>query len=362
MKKLSDSPIHFDCLEPLITQCLSAPPPSVTDKPELLFNDDPHNYVSGRLYWWREGEKYVRRDGQPNPENHGPNFDRKRLGAFIDSVVLLSLAYKLTKDPKYAIRAQEYIFTWFINPKTRMNPNMEYAQLVPGKKSSGVGIIDTYDFYHLLGAITFLEKEGQLKPETMSGLSLWFKQFVRWLAKSRLGRKEQERPNNHGTAFDVQYVCNLLFIKREWRARYYLHGAKKNRLNTQIDASGSQPEENDRTKSLFYHFYNLSKLLHLAEMGNRTKVQLTTYKNKLNHALNFLMPFAERPDQWPQEQIEPVHIIEMFETIYWGEKLLGSDACRQFRLAHDEMTPLFDLYNTMSLPPSLMKKIFQQLS
>lgn len=77
-------------LEAEALRCMEAGPFSVTEKSELLFTTDPHDYISGRLYWWKEGEEYVRRDGEPNPETRGPNYDRQRLSNFIHSANTLT--------------------------------------------------------------------------------------------------------------------------------------------------------------------------------------------------------------------------------------------------------------------------------
>ena len=50
----------------------------------------------------------------------------------IDDVELLTQAYQKTKNEKYAAFASQLIKTWFIDPKTRQNPNLNFSQGIPG--------------------------------------------------------------------------------------------------------------------------------------------------------------------------------------------------------------------------------------
>ena len=44
----------------------------------------------------------------------------------------LAAAYKITGENRYATKAAELLRVFFLDPKTRMNPNLQYAQAVPG--------------------------------------------------------------------------------------------------------------------------------------------------------------------------------------------------------------------------------------
>src|SRR5581483_8403361 len=109
-------------------------PWSVTnDRPKSLELDlDVHDYYSEATYWWPDPNNptgaFVRKDGQANPDRFLAN--KTALNAMCDAVFTLGTAAYLLDDPRYAQRAARDIQTWFINPKTRMNPNLEFAQVV----------------------------------------------------------------------------------------------------------------------------------------------------------------------------------------------------------------------------------------
>ena len=49
-----------------------------------------------------------------------------------DAVLYNSLSFVLTGDANYASRVVNYINTWFLQDSTKMNPNLNYAQMEGG--------------------------------------------------------------------------------------------------------------------------------------------------------------------------------------------------------------------------------------
>ena len=321
---------HIEKLDEVAKYYADIGPFSVTDKTVLEFTSDSRDYVSGRLYWWKEGDTYVRKDGRPNPIYRGQNFDRQRLEDLINSIVSFTLYYLFTGNEKYIDQASIYLNTWFIQSKTRMNPHLEFAQIVPSEEQDGTGIIDTYDFIYMLDAIDILKDKKLLSDELYTGVQRWFTEFVCWLLRSPQGKIESSRPNNHGTSFDVQVSRYLIFVGKTFKAKYTLYKNLRCRFKMQIEHHGNQPKEMSRTKSLYYHWYNLSKLIHLYQNGVRVGLKKKKYEEKIYLALAYLHPYLERPELWPYEQIEAVQDYEIAETIQLS---------RQFKLRPD-----FDKY------------------
>jgi len=332
-------------------------PYSVTHKKQFDLTDDRHDYVSGRLYWWKDGETYVRRDGQPNPANRGENFDRQRLEDMINGVVACVIAWEVTGDDGYANDAVHMLNVWFVDSETRMNPHLEYGQFVPGKKSSGIGIIDTYDFYYLVDAIEALGARSFLD---LSPFKVWFDQYLNWLITSDQGKSEASRKNNHGTSHHLQSVRYAEFVGKKWKARYWLWQAKRKRIDIQIDDTGKQPLESDRSISFYYHVYNYTKLLHLAERGKKQGVDLACYKGKMKKAFDYISPYLDNQQAWPLEQIREVDDADLIEMVITSSKLFNIDTS-EYLLKKDPKLAVFRLGKQVKPPPTLLREYLKYL-
>jgi len=87
--------------------------------------------------------------------------DKVNLATMTKGIVNLSLAYYFTTDEKYAAKAVENLRIWFLNPATRMNPNLNYGQTISGHfngKGRGAGMIETYTFVEMLEGVELLKK------------------------------------------------------------------------------------------------------------------------------------------------------------------------------------------------------------
>jgi hypothetical protein len=224
------------------------------------------------------------------------------------AVATLGLAYYFTGNEPYAEHAALLTRTFFLDPATRMNPNLNYAQFIPGRSEGrGVGIIDTHSLPELLDGIGLIEGSPAWTVADRQGMQKWCSEYLQWLGESKNGKDEAAARNNHGTWYDVQSVSLALFLGKTPMAREILTGRSMNRLKTQIAADGSQPEELARTKSWDYSFFNLGAWLQLAALGERVGVDLwhsTTPDGRgIRAALDWLMPYVRGEKSWEAEQI-----------------------------------------------------------
>src|SRR6185436_20716762 len=122
---------------------------------------DKHDYMSQAPYFWKNpntanGLPYVKRDGERNPEfEQYP--DHGLMDNMIKAVERLSLGYFLTQKEEYAAKAGEILRMWFLDPATRMNPNLEYAQAIPGESSGrNFGIIESRGLTRVVDSVGLL--------------------------------------------------------------------------------------------------------------------------------------------------------------------------------------------------------------
>ena len=254
----------------LVDRCdseLVRSPYSVMDKVLVPPSGDKHDYVSMGRYWWPDpsspdGRPYIRRDGHSNPELK--KLDRDRMGGMMRAVSELSLCYFFTEDEKYAEKAVSLLRVWFMDESTRMNPNMEYAQYVPGHngdRGRAEGLLDTYGMVEMLGSLAYLSGSEAYTAEVDASLRRWFGEYLRWMLISRNGMREQNAENNHSVAYDVQIVAFSIFTGDMRRAEKTVAEFAPRRIFLQVAPDGSQPRELARATGFGYSIYNINHFL-----------------------------------------------------------------------------------------------------
>jgi hypothetical protein len=276
---------------------------------------DKHDYLSQAPYFWADpkspkGLPYIRRDGERNPEINKIT-DHRSLDDLENSVETLALAYYFKDDEAYATKALQLLRTFFLDPATRMNPNLEYAQFIPGVNTGrGIGLIETRGLTRVVDAIGLLGRSKALSNADERGLRDWFGKFLQWMLNSKNGREEAAAKNNHGTYYDVQVVSFALFVEKPDLAVRVLREAREKRIAAQIEPDGRQPLELARTKAWGYSNGNLDGLMQLATLGERVGVDLWNFQTadgrSIRKALGFLVPVAIGQAKWQYQELEGV--------------------------------------------------------
>jgi len=303
---------------------MHAGPFSVMEKKQIPPSGDKHDFMSLAPYWWpnpatRNGLPYVRRDGETNPQERSIS-DHTNLFRMEDAVHALALGYYLTGDEQYASRAVLLLRTWFLDPATRMNPNLNYAQAIPGITTGrGIGLIGMRSIPLVLDGITLLSQSPSLTQADREGLRAWFRNYLDWLQHSPNGRAEAAAKNNHGSWYDQQLAAIAIFLGDTDLARNVIETAKTKRIAYQIRADGREPLELARTKSFSYSVFNLTALMRLAQEGQRVGVDLWNYQapdgGSIRAALNFLLPYALHQKPWPYQSLNGVESGSLAEPL-----------------------------------------------
>ena len=289
---------------------------TILDKPGTAPSGDKHDYYTWAIYYWPnpdtpDGKPYISKDGRENPERL-KHTDEIPFMAMIRNVRTLAFAGYYTGDQRYSAKAAEYLRVWFVTPETRMNPNLTYSQVRPGKdegRGYGAGIITvSFRIQNLLDSVTLLRGQPCWSAEDDAAFCKWLREYMNWLATSPLSDDAKNFTNNHSTYFAAQQAMLHLFFGEKEAAHDVIKDIFDKRFAIQFSASGSQPRELGRAIAFTYSTMNLRGWVSLAEMGKRCGFDGYSYKSSkgsgIYEALKFFVPFVDGKTEWKNKQIK----------------------------------------------------------
>jgi hypothetical protein len=289
-------------------QALRQRPLSVLDKQKSVAGAGPNDYVSFAPYFWPDpaqpdGLPYARIDGRHNGALVAQG-DRVNFGAVKRAVSALALGYYFTGDAAYAERAAALVRAWFLDPKTGMNPHLNFAQAVPGGVTGRPqGLIEFRDMPQLVDALGLLEANPAWTDADRAAMRDWLGRYYDWLTTSPIGTGEGRTTNNHATWYDVQVMSLALYLGKTADARRVAEQFGVRRIAAQVRPDGRQPRELGRVNSWGYSAFNVSAMLTMAELSERVGVDVWHYKSadgrSLRAALDYLTPYLDGRRKWP---------------------------------------------------------------
>ena len=294
-------------------EALARKPGSVLDKRTIPPSNDRKDYISLAPYWWPDpanpSAPYLRRDGEVNPERNTNRFDRTALGRMASDADLLGLAYYYTGDRRYADKLAAIVRAWFLDPATAMNPNMNYAQMVPGRSNGRPeGVLDTSAFIGVIDAVGLAAPSGALSADEVKALEGWFGRYLDWMLSSPNGKGEGAKNNNHGIWYDAQVSRFALFARRPELARKIVADFPRKRIEKQMQPGGALPDELARTRSAHYSIYAIDPAFHVADTAACLGVDLYNWTDgkgrSLRAATDFIAAYRGRPEAWTYREMK----------------------------------------------------------
>ncbi len=222
-----------------------------------------HDYYSEGDYWWPDSKNpegpYIQRDGESNPENFVAH--REAVFRLSNIVGTLTSAFLLTEDPKYINGIQNHLNAWFIEPATRMNPDMLYSQAIKGRFTGrSIGLIAAIHLIEVARSVKILHESKAIDSEVYSGVTLWFGQFLNWMFTHPYGIDEMNAKNNHGTCWVMMASAFADLTGDSAKLEFCRTRFKEVLLPNQMAADGSFPLEIKRTKPYGYSLFNLDAM------------------------------------------------------------------------------------------------------
>src|SRR3954467_2869857 len=265
-----------------------------------------HDFFSEGDYWWPDPQNpdgpYIQRDGMSNPDNF--NDHRRSLMRLSVQVPALAAAWKLTGDSRYSEHALKHLRAWFVDPATRMNPNLQYAQAIHGRFTGrGTGIIDTIHLVEVARAIEVLESAKVFKPSELDGIKKWFADYLQWMTTHQYGIDEREAKNNHGTCWAMQVAAFAHLTGNEAQLEFVRDRFKTVFVPNQIAVDGSFPQELRRTKPYGYSLFNLEAMSTICQILSNSGDDLWRFElpdgRGMRKAMAYMVPFIRDKKSWP---------------------------------------------------------------
>ncbi|KTE16066.1 alginate lyase family protein [Sphingopyxis sp. H115] len=292
-------------LMPQAEALITAEPRTIAAIPAPRSPAGPRDYYSEGDYWWPDaanpGGPYVRRDGRSNPDKFDGH--RDALIAFGRTVPALAALWDLTSEARFADAAMRHLHAWFVDSKTRMNPNLDHAQAIIGANTGrAIGVIDTLQIVEVARAATlFGKKNAPGYAAIRAGVDSWFAEYLSWLTTSPFGTEERDETNNHGTCWLLQAASFAALIGRDDILADARARLQTIIVPTQIAADGRQPLELARTKPFAYSLFNLDVLAASAWLlGGRELIGWQTADGRsIAGAIAWMAPYIADKAAWP---------------------------------------------------------------
>lgn len=326
-------------------------PWTVMNKTVTPPSGDKHDYMSWAPYAWPNctGVKntteltpeqiwvtcpYYDRDGVFNPD--GRLIDD--IGAFqnlADAVLYNSLAWVFAGRPTalFAVNVVDFLKTWFLDPATKMNPNLNYAQMFRGPKGQigrHTGVLDLKCFTKIISGILML-KQGNCALWTQyldDQFTTWVAAYINWLETDPTALIESQASNNHGSFYYTQLASLKLFLNDTAGALNATTTYFRRQYADQISANGEQPFESVRTRPYHYRAYNLCAMItnaHIQQYLNKSS-NVWNWKTRegatIHTALNYAMTIS------PNLTNETSHIAELYPDVAAVAAIYGDESGR----------------------------------
>jgi hypothetical protein len=282
-------------------------PITVTSHPAARSAGGIHDFYSEGDYWWPDPNNpdgpYIRRDGYSNPDKFVAH--REVMMRLSLAVPALVAAWQHTGRKRYAEHAERHLNAWFVNPQTRMNPSLDYAQAIIGVNTGrGIGMIDTLHLVEVARAVAVLQQRQPHRYHLTNAVTIvkWFSDYLAWMMTSKNGTEERDEKNNHGSCWVLQATEFAQLSGNDEVLEWCRTRFKQVLIPTQIALDGSQPLELNRTKPYAYSLFNLDVLATIAHRLSRADDNLWQYETgdgrSLRKALAFMYPHIRDKRGW----------------------------------------------------------------
>ena len=262
--------------------------------------------ASGSPEFRQDGVYIPDRDGVRNPKSD------MRCGhlahRFSNAALDLAVAWRLTRDARYAERALAWIHTWCINENTRMFPTGRVVDMATPGLPYGGDVVLFLPFIRAFHAMALLNGYAGWGLPQRAAVRRWVRQMIE-AQRRRMFFEGVEMTNNWEDArlayvgFGAAALDDadiLLEVFERW----------KDIVPLKMTDEGQLPRETMRTRSMHYTLAALRLMLIVAELGEGYGFGLYDYSvngRSLRRAVDYAATYLLDMSAWPFEMIEPLN-------------------------------------------------------
>jgi hypothetical protein len=304
--------IHFNVAEYDRTRILASAADSLKQQPQTVAaiaapvkTLEANAYYSEDTEWFPvEGSPrspFERRPGYANPQAFTAH--RDALVQMNGIVAACVAAWRLTGEVSYAGHAMQHLRAWFIDPATRMRPDLEHAATVPPSADGNYrGVEETVTLAETVRATSFLcAYNGVATDEETAALREWFGDFATWLSESKKGMIAREAKDRLAICWTMQAAECARFARNSALLLDCSHRFR-DKLLRQMNFDGEFPLELHRPNAYAASLFTLDCLSVTCEVLSTPLERLWDFTlpdgRGMRSAVAFLFPSIESRARW----------------------------------------------------------------
>lgn len=305
----------------------------ITQTTMMIGTNDPHQLNSVGAYWHNVNGRWVNRDGHGNGLSAKIG-DMEILQQGVGYVVpRLGLAYAASDNQAekdlFAKRIVDYCTAFFLDPRTRMNPNLESANIIPESKDIRVEkAVEGELFVDVADGLMLIRDSKYYTPEFDRGMRQWYRDMFNWLTESRTGLAMQQKViGNIGFIYESQLLAYSAFMG-DTKFAHQRWPRIQDRLFHELASDNSMPTEARRAKPNMYYNKSYAAIIQcfriLAMQGVENVWNVERGGKSLKKGVLYLLPYMMKEKVMKRgEDVKPHYFEDIART---GQYVWRDDA------------------------------------
>jgi hypothetical protein len=230
-------------------------------------------------------------------------------------VLVCSDAYLITGNTTYSENLRKVLRTWFLDSKTRMNPDLNYSQVkrgINGNVDNRSGLIDFFELWRVYEAVTALNRSIYWSKSDNTTIREWFEKLLIYYKTSLQGKMAIKTKNNHRVYYNLNVVAMAHFLRKTDVVRQYLLDLIYE-MGNQILADGTIPYEARRASSFDYYVFCLEGYLVAAQFAKNMNYDTNIFKleasskGSIKKTIDLLIYYGvTKKVQMPGTNVDPI--------------------------------------------------------